>query len=202
VLGDERDSPRGRIVLMKEMLEKGGAPTPETVHHIDRCLSCLSCMTTCPSSVHYMHLVYHARAQIETHFRRPLIDRLMPVVVLATTSHTSEKMISNIEEVRARNGRVIAITTPSQDEVKRLAEFVVEIPATNDALSPLLAVIPLQLLAYNIAVMRVRHPHPTPAPPRTSRPTPHLLLRLARKRASTKGAGAAAAARRRRQQQQ
>ena len=83
-----------------------------------------------------------------------LIDRLMPVVVLATTGHTSEKMLANIEEVKARQGRVIAVTTPSQKEVKRLAEFVIEITETDDILSPLLAVIPLQLLAYHIAVNR------------------------------------------------
>jgi glycolate oxidase iron-sulfur subunit len=77
LLGDELDSPRGRIYLMKDMLERGGAPDPRVVTHVDRCLSCLSCMTTCPSSVHYMHLVDHARSYIETHFRRPLVDRLM-----------------------------------------------------------------------------------------------------------------------------
>ena len=77
LLGDELDSPRGRIQQMKEMLEKGGAPAPETVKHIDRCLSCLSCMTTCPSGVHYMHLVDHARAHIETHYRRPWPERIL-----------------------------------------------------------------------------------------------------------------------------
>ena len=65
LLGDELDSPRGRIYLMKQMLESGAAPTADTVKHIDRCLSCLSCMTTCPSGVHYMHLVDHGRAYIE-----------------------------------------------------------------------------------------------------------------------------------------
>src|SRR5215510_16482287 len=62
LLGDELDSPRGRIYLMKEMLESGKPATPEVVKHIDRCLSCLACMTTCPSGVHYMHLVDHGRA--------------------------------------------------------------------------------------------------------------------------------------------
>ncbi|MFZ1428122.1 MAG: glycolate oxidase subunit GlcF [Geminicoccaceae bacterium] len=76
LLGDELDSPRGRIYLMKQMLESGQPPAAETVKHIDRCLSCLSCMTTCPSGVHYMHLVDHGRAYIEKHFRRPLPDRL------------------------------------------------------------------------------------------------------------------------------
>jgi glucosamine--fructose-6-phosphate aminotransferase (isomerizing) len=103
--------------------------------------------------ISYIHAEGYPAAEMK-HGPIALIDRLMPVVVLATTSHTSEKMISNIEEVKARNGRVIAITTPGQEEVKRLAEFVVEIPATDDALAPLLAVIPLQLLAYHIAVNR------------------------------------------------
>ena len=103
--------------------------------------------------ISYIHAEGYPAAEMK-HGPIALIDRLMPVVVLATTSHTSEKMISNIEEVKARNGRVIAITTPDHDEVRRLAEFVVEIPATDDALAPLLAVIPLQLLAYHIAVNR------------------------------------------------
>ncbi len=77
LLGDERDSPRGRIYLIKQMLEGGEAATEETVRHVDRCLSCLSCMTTCPSSVHYMHLVDHARAHIEQTYQRPLGDRLL-----------------------------------------------------------------------------------------------------------------------------
>jgi glycolate oxidase iron-sulfur subunit len=77
LLGDELDSPRGRIYLMKDMLEKGGAPSPDVVKHVDRCLSCLSCMTTCPSGVNYMHLVDHARNHIEQHHKRPLPERLM-----------------------------------------------------------------------------------------------------------------------------
>ena len=77
LLGDELDSPRGRIYLMKDMLEGGKPATPEIVKHVDRCLSCLSCMTTCPSGVHYMHLVDHARAYIEQTHRRPWHDRFM-----------------------------------------------------------------------------------------------------------------------------
>ena len=76
LLGDELDSPRGRIYLIKEMLEKNRPPTAEVVKHIDRCLSCLSCMTTCPSGVNYMHLVDQARARIEKDYRRPLGERL------------------------------------------------------------------------------------------------------------------------------
>ncbi|OBY28596.1 glycolate oxidase subunit GlcF [Leisingera sp. JC1] len=76
VLGDELDSPRGRIYLIKDMLENERVPDEKTVKHIDRCLSCLACMTTCPSGVHYMHLVDHARAYIEKHYDRPWSDRV------------------------------------------------------------------------------------------------------------------------------
>jgi glycolate oxidase iron-sulfur subunit len=81
LLGDERDSPRGRIYMIKDMLETGRAADAETVTHVDRCLSCLSCMTTCPSGVHYMHLVDQARAHIEKTHRRPLADRLLRAVL-------------------------------------------------------------------------------------------------------------------------
>ena len=77
VLGDELDSPRGRIYLIKDMLENDRAADEKTVKHIDRCLSCLACMTTCPSGVHYMHLVDHAREHIEKTYRRPLFDRVL-----------------------------------------------------------------------------------------------------------------------------
>ncbi|WP_103762783.1 glycolate oxidase subunit GlcF [Roseovarius confluentis] len=77
VLGDELDSPRGRIYLIKDMLENDRDPDPETVKHIDRCLSCLACMTTCPSDVHYMHLVDHAREYIEDRYQRPLFERVL-----------------------------------------------------------------------------------------------------------------------------
>jgi glycolate oxidase iron-sulfur subunit len=75
LLGDELDGPRGRIYLIKEMLEKNKPATAQVVKHIDRCLSCLSCMTTCPSGVNYMHLVDQARDRIEATYRRPLGDR-------------------------------------------------------------------------------------------------------------------------------
>jgi len=87
VLGDELDSPRGRIYLMKDMLENERVPDAKTVQHIDRCLSCLACMTTCPSGVHYMHLVDHARAYIEAHYRRPLHDRALRSVLARVLPH-------------------------------------------------------------------------------------------------------------------
>ena len=77
VLGDELDSPRGRIYLIKDMLENERKPDEKTVKHIDRCLSCLACMTTCPSGVHYMHLVDHARAYIEEHYDRPWHEKAL-----------------------------------------------------------------------------------------------------------------------------
>ena len=81
LLGDELDSPRGRIYLIKEMLEKDKPPTPDVVKHIDRCLSCLACMTTCPSGVNYMHLVDQARVRIERDYTRPLTERLLRSVL-------------------------------------------------------------------------------------------------------------------------
>jgi glycolate oxidase iron-sulfur subunit len=83
LLGDELDSPRGRIYLIREMLEENKAPTRQVVKHIDRCLSCLACTTTCPASVDYMHLVDRARAYIHDRYRRPMIDRLMRSVIAA-----------------------------------------------------------------------------------------------------------------------
>ena len=77
VLGDELDSPRGRIYLIKDMLENDRPADAKTVKHIDRCLSCLACMTTCPSGVHYMHLVDHARAHIEKTYTRPPFERML-----------------------------------------------------------------------------------------------------------------------------
>lgn len=75
--GDERSSPRGRIYLIKELLETGQQPSNETLHHLDTCLSCLGCMTTCPSNVNYRHLIDHARSELEFRVRRPLGDRLL-----------------------------------------------------------------------------------------------------------------------------
>ncbi len=77
ILGDEMDSPRGRIYLIKDMLENNRPADAETVKHIDRCLGCLACMTTCPSGVHYAHLLDHARSHSEATYNRPLFDRVL-----------------------------------------------------------------------------------------------------------------------------
>jgi glycolate oxidase iron-sulfur subunit len=81
LLGDELDSPRGRIYLIKDMLENSRPATEEVVRHVDRCLSCLACMTTCPSGVHYMHLMDHARSYIEQTYRRAWHDRALRAVL-------------------------------------------------------------------------------------------------------------------------
>src|SRR5580692_5302234 len=87
LLGDELDSPRGRIYLIKDMLEQDRPATADVVKHIDRCLSCLACMTTCPSGVHYMHLVDHGRTHIERTYRRPLHDRALRAVLAYVLPH-------------------------------------------------------------------------------------------------------------------
>jgi len=86
LLGDELDSPRGRIYLIKDMLEQGKPPSREVVKHIDRCLSCLACMTTCPSGVNYMHLVDHGRERIEKTYKRPLADRAIRALLARVLS--------------------------------------------------------------------------------------------------------------------
>jgi glycolate oxidase iron-sulfur subunit len=82
LLGDERDGPRGRIVLMQHMLESDAPPTAETVKHLDRCLSCLGCKTACPSGVDYSALIDTSRSYIETHYVRPLPERLFRAFIL------------------------------------------------------------------------------------------------------------------------
>ena len=77
ILGDELDGPRGRIYMAKDMIENNKLPNEKIVKHIDRCLSCYSCMTTCPSGVNYMHLIDHARKYIEKNYKRSFYDRLI-----------------------------------------------------------------------------------------------------------------------------
>ena len=91
LLGDELDSPRGRIYLIKDMLENNRPATPQVVKHVDRCLSCLSCMTTCPSGVNYMHLVDHARSHIEKTHRRSFSDRVFRGILAAVLPYLLRK---------------------------------------------------------------------------------------------------------------
>ena len=110
-LGDELDSPRGRIYLIKSMLEQGRAATERDVRHIDRCLSCLSCMTTCPSGVNYMHLVDHARAWIEKTYRRPFGDRALRAILAAVLPRPG---LFKLALIFARLGRPFAGLLPSR----------------------------------------------------------------------------------------
>jgi len=103
--------------------------------------------------ISYIHAEGYPAAEMK-HGPIALIDEEMPVVVLATNKSAYEKIISNIQEVKARKGRIIAIVTKGDEIIRDLAEFVIEIPETEEPLTPLLSVIPLQLLAYHIAVMR------------------------------------------------
>ncbi|QND74900.1 glycolate oxidase subunit GlcF [Tardiphaga robiniae] len=110
LLGDELDSPRGRIYLIKEMLEKDQKPTQEVVKHIDRCLSCLACMTTCPSGVNYMHLVDQARAKIEKDYTRPLSERLLRDVLAWVLPRPG---LFRLSMTMARLARPLAALLPS-----------------------------------------------------------------------------------------
>jgi glucosamine--fructose-6-phosphate aminotransferase (isomerizing) len=103
--------------------------------------------------ISYIHAEGYPAAEMK-HGPIALIDAELPVVFIATKNSSYEKVVSNIQEVKARGGRVIAIVTEGDTDVKGMADYVIEIPATNEAFVPLLATIPLQLLAYHIAVMR------------------------------------------------
>ena len=104
-LGNELDSPRGRIYLIKEMLENDRPADAKTVTHIDRCLSCLACMTTCPADVNYMHLVDHARVHIAKTYRRPFMDRMIRRVLAMTLPYPARFRASL---TMARLGRPLA----------------------------------------------------------------------------------------------
>ncbi len=130
LLGDELDSPRGRIYLIKDMLENDRPATAEVVKHIDRCLSCLSCMTTCPSGVHYMHLVDHARAYIEASYKRPLVDRALRAVLARVLPSRS---LFRAALVLARLGRPLA---PLVARVPRLGARLVAMLALAPARLP------------------------------------------------------------------
>ncbi len=103
--------------------------------------------------ISYIHAEGYPAAEMK-HGPIALIDDEMPVFVIATNGHSYEKVVSNIQEVKARRGKIIAIVTAGDKVVKELADHVIEIPKTDDSLVPIVSVIPLQLLAYHIAVMR------------------------------------------------
>jgi len=140
LLGDELDSPRGRIYLMKDMLENERAPTAEVVKHIDRCLSCLSCMTTCPSGVNYMHLVDHARAYIHENYKRPRTERMYRALLAFVLPHRGRFRLAL---------RLSALARPFMPAMRKVA-----------ALRPLMAM--LDLAPASLAAMPSSQPSPAP----------------------------------------
>lgn len=103
--------------------------------------------------ISYIHAEGYPAAEMK-HGPIALIDENMPVVVIATKDSSYEKVVSNIQEVKARKGRIIAVVTEGDDVIPAMAEFTIEVPATSEVLMPLVSVVPLQLLSYHIAVLR------------------------------------------------
>ena len=103
--------------------------------------------------ISYIHAEGYPAAEMK-HGPIALIDKEMPVIVVATNKGTYQKVISNIEEVKSRHGKIISIVTEGDEEVKKLSDYVIEIPDTLEMFIPFLAIVPLQLLAYHVAVMR------------------------------------------------
>jgi len=126
LLGDELDSPRGRIYLIKDMLENDKPANEEVTLHIDRCLSCLACMTTCPSGVDYMHLVDHARARINDTYRRPWLDRALRDVIAAVLPHPARFRAAIAAAVVARPFLGLIRRVPG---LSRLAPMIALAPA-------------------------------------------------------------------------
>ena len=134
---DELDSPRGRIYLIKDMLEKDRPAPPVLVHHVDRCLSCLSCMTTCPSGVHYMHLVDIARERIEQTYRRPADDRWLRAFLAWMLPHPMRFRLGLFVAMMIRPfaGRVQA-ALPSGRFAERIGAMLTMTPRSLPAPSP------------------------------------------------------------------
>ena len=130
--GNELDSPRGRIYLIKEMLEHDRPADAEVTEHIDRCLSCLACMTTCPSGVHYMHLVDHARVHIEQTYRRPPGDRLMRALLAAVIPYPQRFRLALLAALMAKPLAPLAAVFG----LKRFAALLGLAPATPPPAAP------------------------------------------------------------------
>jgi glycolate oxidase iron-sulfur subunit len=142
LLGDELDSPRGRIYLIKEMLENDRPADAETVKHVDRCLSCLSCMTTCPSGVNYMHLVDHARAHIEKTYRRPLAERAL------------RSLLSNVLPYRGRFRAALLAAFYGRP----FAPLVARIPGVGPRLAAMLRLAPARMPGRSASERAQTHP--------------------------------------------
>src|SRR5690606_33109160 len=136
-LGNELDSPRGRIYLIKDMLENDRAADAQIVTHIDRCLSCLSCMTTCPSGVHYMHLVDHARAHIEKTYRRKLPDRLARALLAAILPYPARfRAALKLARLGQPFGRLFQAVKPLRPLAAMLKLAPASVPAASSVSMP------------------------------------------------------------------
>ncbi len=124
LLGDELDSPRGRIYLIKDMLESGRPATKDVVRHVDRCLSCLACMTTCPSGVNYMHLVDHARSYIEQTYRRPWHERMLRAILGVVLPRPA---VFRVALLGARIVRPLAALIPASGQFGRRLRAMLEL---------------------------------------------------------------------------
>jgi glycolate oxidase iron-sulfur subunit len=135
--GDELDSPRGRIYLIKDMLEANKPATAEVVKHIDRCLSCLSCMTTCPSGVNYMHLIDHARSYVEQTYRRPFADRMMRALLA--------KVLPYPKRFRLALASAALLRPLTAGVFKALPERAASVPSLFDRAAAMFALAPRRL---------------------------------------------------------
>ena len=142
LLGDELDSPRGRIYMMREMLQQDVAPDANVVKHVDRCLSCLSCMTTCPSGVDYMHLVDNARNHIDATYKRPLAERALRGILALVLPNAK---LFRLSLIGARLARPFKALLPG-----RLKGMVAMAPDSLPATCP-----PIDVAALGTATMRV-----------------------------------------------
>lgn len=142
LFGDELDSPRGRIYLIKSMLEDQAKPTEAVVKHVDRCLSCLSCMSTCPSGVNYMHLVDHARSYIETNFQRPLSDRAIRWMLAKTLPFPAR----------------LRLLLPFARMMRPLSGIVSRVPGVGDRLQAMLTLSPGDMTGTDEAAVIAANP--------------------------------------------
>ncbi|MGY5808948.1 glycolate oxidase subunit GlcF [Rhizobium sp. LEGMi198b] len=144
-LGDELDSPRGRIYLIKDMLENGRPADEKTVTHIDRCLSCLACTTTCPSGVDYMHLIDHARKHIEDTYRRPPIDRALRWLVAAILPYPRRlRLALKIAGIARPFGGLLERVGPLKPAAAMLRLAAVKTPKTDRRPLPAREIAPLR----------------------------------------------------------
>jgi len=135
LLGDELDSPRGRIYLIKDMLEGGKAATEQVARHVDRCLSCLSCMSTCPSGVYYIHLIDHARAHIERTYRRPWHEKLLRGALATVLPRPA---LMRLALMAAKVAKPVAGVLPTRGMFGRRLKAMLElVPATIHGPTPL-----------------------------------------------------------------